>query len=67
MKVAWKSILDLPLQHLAHAFVRDIGCCSHARKHGWKMVPVPRPDKIVYRCGPCERWLRHHSAPARPR
>jgi hypothetical protein len=60
MALAWRSILDLPIQHVAHAFLGGIGCCSHARKHGWKMVPVARPEKIVERCGPCDRWLRAH-------
>lgn len=64
--IVWRRILDLPQPHVAHAFVHEgqtrRPVCSFAKKHGWKMVPCPRPDNVLGACMACWRYATHSAA-----
>lgn len=57
--IVWRSILDLPIPHVAHAFLFEgrmqlRPLCSFGRKHGFKMVPVEKPA-LLGACMACWR------------
>lgn len=65
--IVWRSILDLPMPHVAHAFlfegrVQLRPLCSFGRKHGFKMVPCERPAGVLGACMACFRHATRSAA-----